>query len=81
MAHDEVDLADIFKRQFQKARSVTFGIGRPDFEFKVVLLRIEKREQLRVRQKDIYVATFAMIDLQHHRGAAAQRPIIDNGLL
>jgi hypothetical protein len=46
-----------------------------------VPLRIEKREQLRVRQKNIHVATFAMIDLQHHRGATAERPMIDDGLL
>jgi hypothetical protein len=32
-----------------------------------------------IRQKDIHVMTLAVINLKHHRGAAAERPIIDDG--
>ena len=46
----------------------------------IALLRIEKLEQLRVRQKNIHIMAFAMIDLQHHRGAAAERPMVNDSL-
>jgi hypothetical protein len=45
-----------------------------------VLLRIKERELLRVGQKNVDVTTFAMIDLQHHRCAATERPLIDDDL-
>jgi hypothetical protein len=35
---------------------------------------------LRVWQKNIDVPAFAMVDLQHHRCATAERPRIDNCL-
>jgi hypothetical protein len=46
-----------------------------------VLLRIKERELLWVGQKNVDVTTFAMIDLQHHRCAVTERPLIDDALL
>jgi hypothetical protein len=69
------------KHKFQKSGSVASIISGQDFKCEIVPLRIEKREQLRAKQKNIYVATFAMINLQHHRRATAERPVIDEGLL
>jgi hypothetical protein len=34
-----------------------------------------------VSPSNVYVMTFTMIDLQHHRGAPAERPMIDEDLL
>jgi hypothetical protein len=49
------------------------------FEGKFAHLTVEKCQQLRIRQKDIDVMAIAMVDLQHHCGAAAKSPIIDDG--
>jgi hypothetical protein len=47
----------------------------------IVLFWIKKWKQLRVAYEDIYVTTVAMSDLQHHRCAATQRPVIYEHLL
>jgi len=44
----------------------------------VMLLRIEKGKDLRIREKDIDIVAYPMIDLQHHRCAATERPIFDD---
>ena len=51
-----------------------------NLKFEIVRLRIKKWERLRIRQKDIDVMTFAMIDLEHHRSAATEGPVIDDDL-
>src|SRR5581483_2447333 len=81
ICNDEVDLTNFIEPHLQESRSVASVGGRQNLELEITLLGIKKREQLRIRQEDIYVTTFAMIDLQHHRGAATKRPIIDKDLL
>ena len=46
-------------------------IGGPNIKSEIMRLRIEKRKQLRVGQKNVYVPAFSMIDLEHHRCAPA----------
>jgi hypothetical protein len=76
--HNEVDLPDISEHQFQRSSAVGFISVGFDFKLEILLLRIKKRELLRVGQKNVYVTTFAMIDLQHHRCAATERPLDDD---
>ncbi|MBB4257849.1 MULTISPECIES: hypothetical protein [unclassified Bradyrhizobium] len=45
-----------------------------------MLLWIQERKNLRIREKDIDIVAYPMIDLQHHRRAAAERPTIDDFL-
>jgi hypothetical protein len=59
--------------------SPSHSVG-PTSNLKSRFLGIEISQELRIGQKDIYVMALAVINLQHHRGAAAKRPRIDNGL-
>jgi len=43
-------------------------------------LRIEEGKKLGLGEKDIDIVACPMIDLQHHRRAAAERPTIDDFL-
>ena len=80
MTDDEINLSDILEHQFPKAGAVADGISKWDFIIKVMRLRIKKPKRLGVCKKNIEVAAFAMIDLEHHCRAAAQRPGIDDRL-
>ena len=80
MPHDEIDFPNTFERNFLKARTVALIIGGLDFKLKITLLGIKKRKQLRVWQKNIHVMALAMPDPKHHRGTAAERPMINYGL-
>jgi hypothetical protein len=55
--------------------------GGANFKFEITFLRIKKGKLLRVGQENIYVVTFAMVDLQHQRCASAKRPAINDRLL
>jgi hypothetical protein len=54
-ADDEVDLANVLERQLQEPRTVSVILGRSNLELKVAFLWIEKCQELRIGQKDIYV--------------------------
>lgn len=53
------------------------GVGETDRLPCVEFGDVGGREELRIVQEDVHVTAFAMINLQHHRGAAAERPMID----
>ena len=74
-------MANVFESQFQESCAVSFVLGRGNLEFEVAFLGIEEWQKLRIGQKDIYVMTLAVINLQHHCRAATERPMSDDGLL
>jgi hypothetical protein len=75
---DEIDFTDIFERDFEKPRTVAFAAARPNFNFEIMRSRIKEWEQLGILQKEIDVATLAVMKLQHHRSSATEAPIVDN---
>jgi len=77
--NDEVDLTNT-KDQFQGTNSVAFIVVRLHCKFEILFLGIEKRKLLRVIEKNIDVVAFAMVNLQHQRRTASNRPVVDDNL-
>ena len=48
-------------------------------KFEVSLSRIQIGEDLRVIEEDVYVPAHPVIDMDHHCGATAKGPEVDNG--
>lgn len=71
--------ADTLESQFEEAGAIAAVVRWPDLELEIVQLGIEKGQG--IRQEDIDVVALAVVDLQHHRRAAAERPRIDDDLL
>jgi hypothetical protein len=80
VSYDEVDLSDAIEHKLQESRAVTPVIGRPDLEFKIAQFGVEKGKELRIGKEDVDIVALAVIDLEHHGGAAAERPGIDKNL-
>ncbi|MBR1259835.1 hypothetical protein JQ598_04460 [Bradyrhizobium sp. U87765 SZCCT0134] len=74
LSDDEIDLPDSRERQLEKFAAVAAIVGRRDLELEIVQPGIEKRQELCIGEEDVDVLAVAMIELQHHRGAAAERP-------
>lgn len=72
---DEVDLADIGVGELERAGSVGLIAVRPPRQGLALRLRVQERQHLWVVEEDVDVVAFAVVDLEHQRGSAAEAPI------